>query len=230
MLSDIERFKLLPQHVQDEILDKHRDWNVADGYDWWDSVYYDFIEKMKEQGIEVDTKTERTHKGREYVRPAIYFRGFWSQGDGACFEGRVADWNLVLTLNNFPMLKQYREEFADMYLTWRTSGSYCHEHTLSFEDDDTYPLYLDGYYNKEEDPTGLRMMAKEQLQDELVKEWERFKEFFEEKVRGFCCELYDNLEKEHEYLTSDEAVLESLSANDLLDELMKEYDEEHESV
>lgn len=230
MLSDIEQFKALPQHIQDEILDKHRDWNVGDSYDWWDGVYDQFIEKMKENGIEVLTKLERTHKGASYERPAIYFSGFWSQGDGACFEGRVADWNLVLTLHGFPLLMQHRDEFADMQFSWKTSGNYCHEHTLSFDDDSSYPVYLTDYYSKDEDPTGLRLMAREQLHDELAIEWERFTEFFEEKVKEFCRELYSDLEDEHEYLTSDEAILESLSANQMIEELIKEYDEEHESV
>jgi hypothetical protein len=224
MLSDIERFKALPQDAQDAILDKHRDWNVSDSYDWWDGVYEQFIEKMKENGIEVYTRTQRTARGRMYEEPAIYFRGFWSQGDGACFEGRVLDWNLVLTTHNFPLLMQHREEFNTMQFSWKSSGNYCHEHTLSFDDEDSYPVYLTAY----DDLPELRRIAVEQLHNELATEWSQFREHFEEVVKNYCRELYSDLEKEHEYLCSDEAILDSLSANDLLVELIEEYESENE--
>ena len=66
--------------TKDELIDKHRHWNV-EHIDWWDCTYSDFKERMTAIGIEVDR---------------MYFSGFWSQGDGACFEGSVSDWRLFL--------------------------------------------------------------------------------------------------------------------------------------
>lgn len=221
MRNDLERFKALSQSAQDAILDKHRDWNVDGGYDWWEAVYEQFIEAMKEVGIEVDTRTERTHKGKTFESPAICFSGFWSQGDGACFNGRVADWNLVLTLHDFPMLLEHREYFDTMEFRWYTHGNYCHEHTLEFTDNDSYPVFITA-----EHENLLRAAAAHQLEDELALEWERFKETYEEVVKSYCRKLYSSLEEEYDYLTSDACVLESLSANDMLNELIEEYENE----
>ena len=217
MLTDIERFKALPQTAQDSILEKRRDWNV--GHDWWDSVYEQFIEKMKEEGIEVLTKTVRAYRGNNYETPAIYFSGFSSQGDGACFEGRVDDWDIVLRKQDFPLLLKHFDEFTCMQLRWYSSGNYCHENTLSFNDD-YVELVEPG------DVSALRRIALEQLHKELTLEWERFKEHFKEVVKSHCRSLYEDLEEEHVHLTSDEAILESLSTNDMLDELIKEYENE----
>ena len=37
-MTPLERFNNLPARVRDEILDKHRNWNV-EHLDWWDGVY-----------------------------------------------------------------------------------------------------------------------------------------------------------------------------------------------
>ena len=51
---------------------------------------------------------------------------------------------------------------------------------------------------------------------------EQFTEAFKDHMR----ELYKNLEAEHDYQTSDEAVWESLEANDMTDELNQPEEEE----
>mgnify|MGYP000137187007 CR=1 FL=1 len=57
------------------------------GYDWWDSTYEDAVTVGALLGIRIDTHTVRTSRGREYQETCIWFSGFSSQGDGACFEG-----------------------------------------------------------------------------------------------------------------------------------------------
>jgi hypothetical protein len=54
-----------------ELLEKHRDINVHD--DWWQPTYDAFADDMRLKGIRVYR---------------MFFSGFSSQGDGACFEGR----------------------------------------------------------------------------------------------------------------------------------------------
>ncbi len=53
-----------------DLIDKYRDVLVGHG-DWYESVYEHFKEMMSVIGIRVDK---------------VYFSGFWSQGDGACFD------------------------------------------------------------------------------------------------------------------------------------------------
>lgn len=67
--------------LSDKAKEKAREW-YRDGqldYDWWEFVYEQADTAAKHLGIDIDRKGKHT--------PAIYFSGFWSQGDGACFEG-----------------------------------------------------------------------------------------------------------------------------------------------
>lgn len=67
--------------LSDEAKEKARDWYRCGGldYDWCDSVYEMADTAASLLGIDIDRKGKST--------PAIYFSGFSSQGDGACFEG-----------------------------------------------------------------------------------------------------------------------------------------------
>src|SRR5208283_2745514 len=69
--------------------DKARAWfreTIDD--DWWDSVYDDFERICPILGVTLATTTVRLIGGGTRQKPCIWFSGFWSQGDGACFEGR----------------------------------------------------------------------------------------------------------------------------------------------
>jgi len=60
----------LTKEAQEKVLEKLWDLNVD--YDWWECVYEDATIIGKLMGIDISK---------------IYFSGFSSQGDGACFEG-----------------------------------------------------------------------------------------------------------------------------------------------
>jgi hypothetical protein len=68
-------------NISESLIDKYRHINV-EHVEWWDSEYDCFKQDMAEVGIEVDN---------------IYFSGFWSQGDGACFEGKIDNMAVVCT-------------------------------------------------------------------------------------------------------------------------------------
>jgi len=50
-------------------------------------VYDDFERICNIMGVELRQTAGRTCSGKTFYRPAIYYSGFWSQGDGACYEG-----------------------------------------------------------------------------------------------------------------------------------------------
>src|ERR1700733_8204701 len=77
--------------LPDAARDKARAWfreTIHD--DWWDSVYDDFEQICPILGVTLATTTVRLMGGGTRQKPRISFSGFWSQGDGACFEGRYA--------------------------------------------------------------------------------------------------------------------------------------------
>lgn len=212
--SPRERFYDLPQDIKDKILDKYRDWNVKH-IEWWDGVYDCFKADMEEIGIEVDR---------------MGFSGFWSQGDGACFEGGVSDWPKFLTSLGYtcPALITNAEHNGwKFYVTH--SGRYYHENCTDFSsaaqyfnhpdnsdasDDEDWLHWCSPYESEVQNAAFLALLRQHNI-DDLHAE---FVEAFKDHMR----ELYKQLEAEHDYLTSDEAILDSLDTNDQLEEAIND--------
>lgn len=177
--------------------EKAREWyrNGQLDYDWWDFVYDDADKIASIIGIDIGRKGKNT--------PAIYFSGFWSQGDGACFEGSYrykkgwrkelqeyaprnehnADiWQIAEALQAIQASQFYKLE-----ATCRHRGHYQHSGCMSVEVTHTDSLYRD---------VGD---AEGEIRDQL---------------RLFADWIYDRLEQEHDWLTSDEQVDESIRANE----------------
>jgi hypothetical protein len=193
------------REVSQALIDKHRDINVH--HDWWESTYESFKEDMQAKGIQVDD---------------IYFSGFSCQGDGACFEGRVCDWEKFLPTigeGDNPVLMRFAKD------TWSVSvshsGHYYHENCTHFsmdmpnpdgEDDDWFIERFCIYT----DPDDFR--AKAELAVLRSVDYESIENTIVENFRSYMRDLYRQLEKEHDYLTSDEAVAETIRANDLFND------------
>lgn len=77
------------EELSDRAKEKAREWYTRDypDSDWWDSCYEVFTEVCEIIGVELETKPVRLMGGGTRREPMIFFRGFWSQGDGACFAG-----------------------------------------------------------------------------------------------------------------------------------------------
>ena len=183
--------------LSDAAKEKAREWyrNGQLDYDWWDSVYEQADTAAKHLGIDIDRKGKHT--------PAIYFSGFWSQGDGACFEGSYRykkGWRSALlhefgpgdTLNELLSIGQALQEiqskqFYKLEATCRHRGHYQHSGCMSVEVEHAEDRYRD---------IGD---AEGEIRDQL---------------RLFADWIYDCLESEHSWLTSDEQVDESIRANE----------------
>lgn len=70
--------------------EKARAWyrEGAFDHDWFEFVYDDFERICEILGVELKTRAVRLMGGGTRQKPCVWFSGFWSQGDGACFEGR----------------------------------------------------------------------------------------------------------------------------------------------
>jgi len=141
----------------------------------------------------------------------ICWSGFWSQGDGASIEG---EWNLEdvkdvveCVKSNFPQdeeLNKMAENFAEtidgltvefvsikrMYFT-----RYCHENTLGVENYQLKDEYDEEYEAYEEDA-------------------KRDAEYILDIMKELSGWLYARLEKSYDYQDSDEAIMETLIANE----------------
>jgi hypothetical protein len=72
--------------------EKARSWyrELSPHDDWWDAVYEDFEQVCEILGICLKTTPVRLMVGGTQAKPCIWFSGFWSQGDGASFEGYLS--------------------------------------------------------------------------------------------------------------------------------------------
>ena len=176
-----------------ELVERYRN-NYLDDIDWWDNVEEVFKADMAEIGLRVDR---------------IYFSGFWSQGDGACFEGAVDHWGKVLHamgITTNPVMVEFLQENATAQLFHRGSTTY-HERSIQF---DVYVPEPDEGWSGYTDP--LRAAAWVAL---ATYDYDALADEFAEFCRDKMLDLYCALEAEYDHLTSDEAVWEFIIANDL---------------
>ena len=192
--------------ISTSLIEKHRQINVE--HDWWEFVYEEFKERMAKVGIEVDK---------------IYFSGFWSQGDGACFEGTINPLRFFRKHfpQEYPTIRLVLRHGGTARISCRHSGHYYHEHSTSFSIDYDMPS------NVMPTPTDFHELIVEGYDASMELEMSDFETQSVELFRKYMRELYRELEKEYDNLTSDEAVMETIVANSLHEEI---EDGDRESV
>lgn len=179
-------FDELPEDAKEKAVEKLYDINV--NYEWWDSVYEDAKEVGKLMGIDIDN---------------IYFSGFSSQGDGACFEGDYEyKKNSVKAVMEFApedeelhrIVRELRDIqkkcFYSISANVKQSGHYSHKYCTNVSVDFENIYTANCYFNEGHGDT-----ITELLRDYM--EW-----------------IYHRLEKEYEYLSSEDAIIETIKANE----------------
>lgn len=214
------KFADLDEHAKDRARDSWRENQLDDG--WWGDVYEDAVETAKCLGIEVGTVVHgKTVSGRPYMKPDIWFSGFYCQGDGCCFSGTVRLKDLEGAVEKVkahaPMDETLASLAAQAEAIWQQATTKVVMQRLDdnkSDDDDDYVSMnrnftitgRDRYYSTKIDDIDNGCVF---LEDDL-----------NSLVSGFADWIYRQLEAEHDYLTSDEAIDESIEANEA------EFDEE----
>ena len=183
--------------------EKARDWYRANwnDYDWYEFIYEDFEMICAILGVTLRMRSVRLMGGGTRGQSCIYFSGFWSQGDGACFEGEYAYAKQALkrlkdhapqdeTLHDIARRLDaiQRRNFYQLEANIRHQGRYYHEYTMSIDVERRSQNYQD--------------MTKD-AEDMIV-----------EAMRDLAQWLYRKLECEWDYQTSDEIVDDTIRANE----------------
>lgn len=189
--------------LSDEAKENAREWyrngNLDD--EWWDCTFDDFHTIASALGFTIGARRNSKH-------PTIYFSGFWSQGDGACFEGtwKASDYNnerLVGHLGDLDkhpdaelvrISKAFRELSStnpNLYGSIKHTGRYCHSHSVSISCEEW-------------------METEDGDEDTCTAETE---EYFTELSRDLMDWFYKRLKEEYTWLQSDEQVDESIQCN-----------------
>ena len=157
-------------------------------HDWWDFVFDDAKTIGKLIGINIDD---------------IYFSGFSSKGDGACFAGDYeyvrgsrqavkdhAPQDEELLRIATELAAEQRKRFYQIRASVKQSGHYSHRFctdiSVDFESHDSGA----DYYDQEAEETIVELL------------------------RDFMLWIYKQLEASHDYLTSDEAIIGTINANE----------------
>lgn len=192
-------FDELSNEAKQTAISSNRSWNVQD-FDWWGSSYEAFAEAADLFGLDIRQTRKSLSGGGHRYDPTIFFSGFSSQGDGACFEGEYtykrgaleatkqafpADSELLRIVRYLQTLQQ--RNFYQLTAAAKHRGHYNHSGCMDITVD-----RADGKTLSDDDEESLKQL-----------------------MRDFADWIYSRLEKEYDYLTSDEAVAESLRANEV---------------
>lgn len=182
--------------------DRARDWyrrNAIDD-DWHEFRFADFVTVCEILGVSLSTKSVRLMGGGSRAAPKIYFSGFSSQGDGACYEGgyrfvrdgvgrirsyapQDADLHAIATR----LLDVQRRNFYRIRAEIRHAGGYCHEYSMQIA-------------VHRENATGQDMSVADE-------------EIVIDALRDLARWLYRQLEAEYDFITADQQVDEAIRAN-----------------
>ncbi len=188
--------------LRDGAKDRARAWYREGGFDhdWYDAVYDDFQRIAEILGIRLKNRTVRLVSGRTREDPCIWFSGFWSQGDGACWEGNYAYRKSAAaelrayapkdkTLHRIAETLQaaQRQNFYQLRAEVTHRGTYYHAYSMNID------VAPDG-------PGSQEIIGDAEV-------------VVIGALRDLANWLYRQFEQEYDYLTSDDAVDETLVAN-----------------
>lgn len=188
--------------LPDGAKDSARAWYREGGFDhdWYDAVSEDFQRIAEILGIRLKTRTTRLIGGLTRQDPCVWFSGFWSQGDGAAWEGfysyrkyGAAELRAYApkdkTLHRIAETLQaaQRQNFYQLSAEVTHRGNYYHAFSMA-----------------------VAVTRDSAAAFEITGDAETV---VTDALRDLANWLYRQLEQEYDYLTSDEAVDETLIAN-----------------
>lgn len=187
--------------LSEEAKDKVRAANHPDTeYEWWDCLEEDYKADGEERGFDIEN---------------MYWSGFSSQGDGACWKGRV---NTLTFLRyhlkpEHPQFAQYQvllelieQGWVDRSVRVTQSGHYSHQYTMETDTPD-----LVGYGTDDVLESGVLMGASVEVLCESTNIntlLDEFQLWMRDEARNYAGEYYKALEKAYDWLCSDEAIID----------------------
>jgi len=144
-----------------------------------------------------------------FFAPRIYFSGFYSQGDGACFEC-----DSIYTDKLFEAVKaeidKFSKGFQDFFKTHEVALSDFMEDYVSF----TIETRIHRYCHENTRYIDWSVYGTDKKSEYFEHFIDEIGEWLEEKRKTFCKEIYQQLEEEYENQTSDESVIYTATSDE----------------
>ena len=178
--TKVYTFNELSATAKEVAIENNRDINTH--FDWYEPIFEGFRELALEKGFDVDD---------------IFFSGFWSQGDGAMFT--YSGFSDAL-LNSFvDQLTISDQDKVVIKSQGYASGKGLHKGNYYHEKSCDHHIWLES--------NNLDW----QYTTDLISQHEvAFEQYVIKTYQDLCGELYSDLNKYHDELTSDECVAEVL--------------------
>lgn len=186
--QEVFKFEELSQTAKDKATQ-----HFSDDIDSSD-VYEDAATIADLMGIDL-----RTRKSGNNWLPCIYYSGFWSQGDGACFEGtyryrkdskklvrEYAGQDTELHRIVDALFEVQKRNFYRLRASMKHSGHYYHSGCMDVHVED----YENQYRDLGDSESEIRQL-----------------------MRDFADWIYEKLEEDYEYQTSEECIAELCELN-----------------
>lgn len=171
----LKTFDELSKEEQEEVIEHYRDINT--NYDWHDYLIEEWTEKLEKMGYQ-DVK--------------ILYSGFYSQGDGACFEAEV---DIRTWLKKHKLATKYSlicQKADDWKITIKHNWRYYFSSSTKVDYE---------YWGENETTRQIEQI------EEIIK-------LIEEDRERLGNEIYEELRSDYEGLMSKEAVAETLRINE----------------
>lgn len=190
-MRTIEKTLYMYDELSDAAKANAREWYLEGGldYEWWDGCYEDFVRIGEMLGIEFSTRGRS--KG-----PEIYFTGFYTQGAGSSFVGTYR-----YAKGALKKIKEYAPQDEELHRIAKAlqgvQSRYFYKLIANIESvrDHTIRVSVEHY----DDPYRDIGDAEGEIRD---------------LMNDFNDWMFRCLEREYEWLTSDEQVEESILINE----------------
>ena len=183
----IYNFQELPPDTRKKVFEKYRNWNVEDGF-WYEHIIEYWVEELSRLGFE---------------EAEVSFSGFWSQGDGASFTCKDIDFHSLA--DHVLMCDELNWKEARAFIlcsrayelnmlnsnVYRINNHYSHANTVSVS------VYEEFNPRKGNEKNNMEI-ASDMVFD-----------YLKDMVNDLCRKIYDNLEEEFEYQTSDDTLIDA---------------------
>ena len=196
--KEVFQFEELDEGAKEKVRDWYREGAFNESYAW--EFVFDHAVRMGEIiGIDIDTHPVKLMGGGTCHNPTIYFSGFWSQGDGACFEGsyhyrKGASKTIRKEAPDDKELHRIADELQDIQRRhfYKLTAVTAHR----------------GYYNH----SGCMQVSVEH-DDDRYRDIGDAEDVVTQCLRDFADWIYAQLQAEYEYQASDEVVDENIVSN-----------------
>lgn len=188
--------------LNDSAKEKARDWwRECEAQDWHgaDSVIEDAERVAENLGIEFATRQVKLMNGTTRPESRVYWSGFHSQGDGACFEGRYS-----YAKGCTKKIREYAPQDARLHSIADNLQAAQKKHSYKLQASMSHRGH---YYH-----SGCMAVDVEHA-DDSYRDIGDAEDSIRGAMRAFADWIYRQLESEYEYTMVDETVDENIECN-----------------